>query len=243
MNGQGPAIPRAPLGTGRRHNGAIAQKLGVAILSGDYPPGFVLGSEVTFAEALGVSRTAYREAIQVLTAKGLVESKPKAGTRVLPRERWNLLDADVLGWAFTGEPDIGFIRNLFELRAIFEPAAAELAASRRTDADLAIMHEALQAMEEHTLATAAGRAADRDFHAAILRATCNDALLVLSSSIGAAVNWTTQFKQRARALPRNPIPEHRLVFDAIAASDGEAARAAMRNLVDLALEDTRRSMA
>ena len=97
-------------------------------------------------------------------------------------------------------------------------------------------------MEEHTLATEAGRSADRDFHAAILRATHNDALLVLSSSIGAAVNWTTQFKQRARALPRNPIPEHRLVFDAIAAGDGEAARAAMRNLVDLALEDTSRSM-
>ena len=242
MNGPDPSPPRPPLGTGRRHHGAIAQKLGVAILSGDYPPGFVLGSEVTFAEALGVSRTAYREAIQVLTAKGLVESRPKAGTRVLSRERWNLLDPDVLGWAFTGEPDIGFIRNLFELRAIFEPAAAELAARRRTDTDLTIMREALQAMEEHTLATEAGRSADRDFHAAILRATHNDALLVLSSSIGAAVNWTTQFKQRARALPRNPIPEHRLVFDAIAAGDGEAARAAMRNLVDLALEDTSRSM-
>ena len=118
MNGPDPSPPRPPLGTGRRHHGAIAQKLGVAILSGDYPPGFVLGSEVNFAEALGVSRTAYREAIQVLTAKGLVESRPKAGTRVLSRERWNLLDPDVLGWAFTGEPDIGFIRNLFELRAI-----------------------------------------------------------------------------------------------------------------------------
>ena len=64
-----------------------------------------------------------REAIQVLTAKGLVESRPKAGTRVLPRNRWNLLDPDVLAWAFAGEPDIQFVRDLFELRAIVEPAA------------------------------------------------------------------------------------------------------------------------
>lgn len=229
-------------GTGRRHHGAIAKKLGTAILSGEYAPGEVLGSEVAFSEALGVSRTAYREAMQVLTAKGLVESKPKAGTRVLPRGRWNLLDPDVLAWAFAGEPDIQFIRDLFELRAIVEPAAAALAAARRDLADLQAIGHALDAMEHHTLASEAGRAADRDFHTAILRAAHNDALLVLSSSIGAAVNWTTQFKQRDRALPRNPIPDHRRVHDAIAAGDPEAARATMRVLVDLAQEDTRWSM-
>ena len=233
---------REPRGTGRRHHGAIAHKLGVAILSGEYAPGQVLGAEVIASEALGVSRTAYREAVQVLTAKGLVESRPKAGTRVLPRDRWNLLDPDVLAWAFSGEPDIQFIRGLFELRAIVEPAAAGLAAQRRDGSDLKVMEEALSAMQQHTLASEAGRAADRDFHTAILRATRNDALIVLSSSIGAAVNWTTQFKQRARALPRNPIPDHRRVFDAIAASNAEAALIAMRDLVDLALDDTSRSM-
>mgnify|MGYP002353467551 CR=1 FL=1 len=158
--------------------------------------------EVAFAEELQVSRSAYREAIQVLTAKGLVASRPKAGTRVLPRDRWNLLDPEVLGWAFAGEPDIEFVRSLFELRAIVEPAAARLAAQRRDKADLKAMKDALTAMRRHTLTTEAGRAADRDFHKAILQATRNDALLTLSASIGAAVNWTTQFKQRARALPR-----------------------------------------
>ena len=233
---------REPRGTGRRHHGAIAQKLGEAILSGDYAPGHVLGAEVIAAEELGVSRTAYREAVQVLTAKGLVESRPKTGTRVLPRHRWNLLDPDVLAWAFAGAPDIQFIRGLFELRAIIEPAAAALAAQRRDDADLEVMKSALIAMQEHTLSSEAGRAADRDFHTAILRATRNDALIVLSSSIGAAVNWTTQFKQRARALPRNPIPEHRHVYDAIFAGKAKAAGVAMRKLVELALDDTRRSM-
>ncbi len=233
---------RAPRGTGRRLRGAIAHKLGVAILSGEFAPGATLSGEVAFSEALDVSRSAYREAMQVLSAKGLVESRPKAGTRVLPRNRWNLLDPDVLAWAFAGEPDVQFIRSLFELRAIVEPAAAALAAERRDSADLKIMRDALAAMSHHTLASEIGRAADRDFHNAILRATRNDALSVLSASIGAAVNWTTQFKQRQRALPRNPIPDHRRVLDAIAAKDAIAANRAMAVLVELALEDTRAAM-
>jgi DNA-binding FadR family transcriptional regulator len=233
---------RTPRGTGRRLHGAIAHKLGTAILSGKYAPGDTLSGEVAFAEELEVSRSAYREAVQVLTAKGLVESRPKAGTKVLPRNRWNLLDPEVLAWAFAGEPDVEFVRSLFELRAIVEPAAAKLAAERRDKADIKAMKDALAAMRRHTLATDAGRAADRDFHNAILAATHNDALQVLSASIGAAVNWTTQFKQRARALPRNPIPDHVRVFDAIVAGDGAGASDAMRVLVDLALDDTRSAM-
>ena len=238
-----PPAPRSPRGTGRRLHGAIAHKLGVAILSGEYGPGDTLSGEVAFSEALDVSRSAYREAVQVLTAKGLVESRPKAGTRILPRARWNLLDPDVLAWAFAGEPDRAFVRSLFELRAVVEPAAARFAAERRDKADLKAMRDALAGMRRHTLTTEAGRTADRDFHDAILRATRNDAMIALSASIGAAVNWTTQFKQRARALPRNPIPDHARVYDAIAASDLDAAAAAMRLLIDLALEDTSSAMA
>ncbi len=234
---------RETRGPGRRLHGAIAHKLGTDILSGKYAPGDILSGEVAFAEELKVSRSAYREAIQVLTAKGLVASRPKAGTRVLPRDRWNLLDPEVLGWAFAGEPDVEFVRSLFELRAIVEPAAARLAAQRREKADLKVLKEALSAMREHPLTTEAGRAADRDFHNAILHATHNDALMVLSASIGAAVNWTTQFKQRSGVLPRNPIRDHARVYDAIAAGDAQAAAEAMNMLVELALEDTRSVMA
>jgi len=234
---------RSPRGKGRRLRGAIAHKLGVAILSGKYAPGETLSSETVFAESLDVSRSAYREGIQALIAKGLVESRPKAGTRVLPRDRWNLLDPDVLGWAFAGEPDPQLVRSLFELRLIIEPAAAGMAATKRDRSELKRMKEALAAMRRHSLATDLGRAADRQFHDTILRATRNDALVVLSASIGAAVSWTTQFKQRLRALPRNPIPDHVLVYDAIAAADPDAASAAMRRLVELALEDTQSAMA
>lgn len=236
-------VKRATGNTGRRFHGAIAQKIGTAIVSGEYAPGDTLSSEIAFSETLQVSRSAYREAMQVLAAKGLVESRPAAGTRVLPRTRWNLLDPDVLAWSFSGgEPDIEFIRSLFELRAIVEPAAARLAAQRREKDDLKRMKDALAGMRRHTLAAEAGRSADRDFHDSILRATRNDALITLSASIGAAVSWTTQFKQRARALPRNPIPDHVRVYDAIAAGDADAADAAMRLLVDLAFEDTDSSM-
>lgn len=240
-----PIEPQGPLerrSTGRRLRGAIAHYLGRAIVSGAIKPGERLTGEVANAEALDVSRSAYREAVRVLTAKGLVASRTKAGTRVQPRSRWNLLDPDVLAWAFAGEPDPGFVRNLFELRAIVEPAAARLAAERRGKEDVKAMRAALADMRRHTLATEAGRSADRAFHDAVLRATGNDALITLSASIGAAVNWTTQFKQRTRTLPRDPVPDHARVSDAIAAGDPNAAEAAMRALIDLALEDTRNAM-
>lgn len=248
MNEELPIAPqngpdrRPERSTGRRLRGAIAHYLGKAIVSGVIRPGERLTPEVASAEALDVSRSAYREAVQVLVAKGLVESRTKAGTRVQPRNRWNLLDPDVLAWAFSGEPDPAFIRHLFELRAIVEPGAARLAAARREKNDIAAMRAALASMRRHTLATDAGRAADREFHDAILQATHNDALVALSASIGAAVSWTTQFKQRTRALPRDPIPDHARVSDAIALGDPDAAEAAMRALIELALEDTRYSM-
>lgn len=227
---------------GRRLRGAIARQLGIAILAGDHRPGDVLAGEVALAANLGVSRSAVREAIRTLAAKGLVESRSKAGTRVLPRARWALLDPDVLAWAFTGEPDVELVRQLFELRGVVEPAAAAFAAERRGDDDLAAMTDAIVAMRRHTLAVEAGRAADRAFHDAVLRATRNEALAALSAGIGAAVAMTTVFKQRARALPRDPVPDHERVLAAIASHDAEGARGAMRALVDLAANDTKSAM-
>src|SRR5438445_7215044 len=143
-------------GTGRRLHGAIARKLGADILSGDYAAGATLPTEAAATETLGVSRAAYREAVQTLIAKGLVESRPKSGTRVLPRDRWNLLDPDVLAWAFAREPDQRLIESLFELRGIIEPAAAALAASRRSREDLQALKTGLSRMRRHTLATEVG---------------------------------------------------------------------------------------
>src|SRR4029078_9340959 len=135
-----------------------------------------------------------------------------------------------------------FVRDLFELRAIVEPAAASLAAERRDKEQIAAMRDALGKMRRHTLATEEGRAADRSFHDALLLATHNDVFVALSASICAAVSWSTQFKQRSRALPRDPVPDHARVYEAIAAGDPDAAREAMRSLIELPHEDTRSSM-
>ena len=229
--------------SGRRLRGSIAHYLGTAIVSGRIQPGARLTGEVENAEALNVSRGAYREAVQVLTAKGLVASKTKDGTRVLPRSNWNLLDPMVLAWAFSGEPDVAFVRDLFELRAVVEPAIARLAAERRDKDDIRAMKKALADMRRHTLATEAGRAADREFHETLLRAARNEVMMSLAASIGSAVNWTTVFKQRSRALPRDPVPDHVRVFDAVVAGDGDMAARAMQALIDLAHKDTTAAMA
>ena len=226
----------------RRIHGTIAHDLGVAILAGRYAPGETLPGEVEFAHTLGVSRSAYREAVRILIAKGLVESRTRTGTRVSSRDRWNLLDPEILAWSFESEPGKDFVRDLFELRMIVEPAAAALAAERRGEADLARLHEAIDGMRRHGLATPEGQAADRLFHTAILSAARNAPLLTLSSSIGAAVNWTTIFKQRRRGLPRDPLPDHVKLYDAIVAGKPAAARAQMAELVRLALEDTELSL-
>ncbi|WP_442947094.1 FadR/GntR family transcriptional regulator [Novosphingobium sp.] len=220
-----------------RLHGSIARDLGIAIVTGRYPPGHVLSSEVDFAERNHVSRTAYREAIRILAAKGLVESRPKAGTRITDPIRWQILDPEVLAWAFEGEPSRAFINDLFELRMVIEPAAAEMAARRRTGEHLAQMGHALEEMARHGLTTPAGRAADQTFHITLLKAARNAAMLSLASSIAAAVQWTTIYKHRNNKLPRDPVPDHRLLFDAVANGDAPAAHAAMRHLIELALAD------
>jgi len=225
------------IGSSPRIHGAVARALGVEIVSGKRAPGEMLGGEIEASEKLGISRTAYREAIRILAAKGLIESRPKAGTRVTARTRWNMLDPDVLAWMFEGDPGRDFITALFELRGIVEPAACALAAARRTEAELAEMEAALAEMARHMLKTAEGQAADQRFHRTILAAARNEPLAALASTVAAAVGWTTRFKQRVRARPRDPMPDHRAVFEAIRAADPEAARAAMNELLRLALED------
>ncbi|MEJ0087265.1 MAG: FadR/GntR family transcriptional regulator [Pseudomonadota bacterium] len=234
-----PAAGSAPNNPTRllRIHGKVARELGTAIVSGRYRPGDILHGEIDASDRLKVSRTAYREAIRILAAKGLVGSRPKVGTRVNPEAEWHLLDPDVLGWMFDVNPNESFLESLFELRKIIEPEAAALAAKRRTDKHLAAMADGLRGMATHTLYTEAGRNADRDFHAALLSASANAFLISLTSGVSAAISWTTVFKQRAMPKQRDPVPDHERVYDAISAGDANAARKAMADLVDMAFLD------
>ena len=124
----------------------MAFELGSAILRGDYAPAQVLPREAELMERFDVSRTVLREALRTLTSKGLVESRPRVGTRVRAREAWNLLDADVLDWYAGVAPPLAFALKLQEMREMVEPFAAGLAASAHEADALVALRDAHDAM-------------------------------------------------------------------------------------------------
>jgi DNA-binding FadR family transcriptional regulator len=223
---------------GLRLHGTIARDLGIAIVSGKYRPGDILSGEIASSEILSVSRTAYREAIRILAAKGLVSSKPKIGTTVNKKSKWHILDPDVLEWTFEAGPDINTLNRLFELRDIVEPAAAAYAAARRSDAQLKTMKNALERMERFTLGSKEGNEADVDFHATLLQAADNPYIASLVDGFTSAIVSTNIYKQQEHPLRRDPIPDHVHVFEAIGDKDANRAHDAMRELIRLARIDT-----
>src|SRR5688572_15339627 len=116
----------------RRKPERVLDRLGQAIVAGRYAAGAKLPTEDDLARKLGVSRPSLREGLKALARKGLIESRTRRGTIALGRERWDVLDSDVLRWTAASPPDRAFLLSLIELRAIMEPAAARLAASRAT---------------------------------------------------------------------------------------------------------------
>ena len=240
-----PSVPNS--GTSKRSarpkslrlHGTVARDLGMRIVSGALVPGHLLDGEIAASEQFNVSRTAYREAIRILSAKGLVHSRPKIGTQVSPRADWHLLDPDVIGWMFSGEaPDPKLIESLFELRRIVEPDAARLAAMRRTPEQLERMHAGLAGVAHHGFATEAGRGCDHEFHAALLEASHNDFVISLTNGVATAIELTTAFKQDRLPAALDALPVHLEVFDAIEAQDAQRAHDAMASLVDRGFSDT-----
>ncbi|MGL5362733.1 MAG: FadR/GntR family transcriptional regulator [Bosea sp. (in: a-proteobacteria)] len=219
--------------------GQVAQVLAVAIISGQIPAGEQLPDENGLKGQIDVSRGAYREAVKVLTAKGLVEARPKSGTRAAPRSGWNLLDPDVLQWHFESNPDEKFIRDLFELRRFTEPTAARLAALRRTEEDMGKITQAFRGMSENPPYQEAAIRADLAFHDAIFMATHNDSIRCLASVVTATIQWSMvlqSVKDKASFTPA--LNDHQRVHDAILRQDGDMASACMATLVIESLNDT-----
>lgn len=219
--------------------GQVAQKLAVAIINGTFKAGELLPNEDALRSEISVSRTAYREAVKVLTAKGLVEARPKSGTRVAPRDAWNLLDPDVLSWHFRADPNETFIRDLFELRCFVEPSAARLAALRRTPADLARIEAGYRGMIENPPYAEATIRADLAFHEAIFAAAGNSTLQCLASVVSSAIQWSLLLKSADdKSFFVASLPDHERVLDAIIRRDGELAAARMSALVIDSLNST-----
>lgn len=220
-----------PRRMGSRIHAELAAGIGTRILDGTYPPGELLPNEAEWGRMFGASRTAVREAIKTLNGKGLLVSRPKVGSRVEPRERWNLLDRDVMAWHCAAMDKKAFLLSLQEVRRILEPGAALLAASRRTPGQLAQLQEALEGMR--SARTAEDMVApDVRFHLTLLACANNELLAPFGIVIEQALANMFAFTSRHNTKPGQVIPMHADVVEAIAAQRPEAARRAMTVLLD-----------
>ncbi|BBJ40385.1 FadR/GntR family transcriptional regulator [Streptomyces antimycoticus] len=220
-------------------HGQTVEALARRILGGEIPEGATLDL-VALQSELDVSLTALRESLKVLAAKGMVDARQKRGTFVRNRSDWNLLDADVLRWQFdsdrTTDADRALLRNLAEVRSIIEPAAVRLAAGRRTDADLAALDTAVDAMGAGGSDAAHAVEADLAFHRALLAATHNELLERMEMVIESGLAHRDRIVHSSPH-SQDPVPAHRAVLDAVRAQDPQAAEAAMRALLDQAGRD------
>ncbi|MDO1527611.1 FadR/GntR family transcriptional regulator [Fulvimonas sp. R45] len=216
--------------TVRNLHGQVVHELGRLIVGGEIAPGQNLPREELLAERMNVSRTALREAMKVLSAKGLIESRQKTGTRVRDTVHWNQLDADVLAWRCASMPTEDFVEKLVEMREIIEPAAAAAAARRRSPEQLARVDTAYEAM-----AAAASlddwTTADLAFHEAVLHATQNELMISLFSVIETALGTYFVLSARTAGDFKYSLPHHKKVLDAIRRRQPEVARQAMTRMV------------
>ena len=227
---------------GRGLHGQVVELIGTRIVNGEYAPGSLLLAE-SLEREFDISLTVVREALKVLAAKGMIESRQKRGTIVRPRDHWSLLDRDVLRWQTSAEPDFAYLENLAEVRLIIEPAAARLAAERRTGDDLAELDDALSAMSAAGSNLNAVVAADVRFHRALVAAAHNELLSQMSVVLESGLVLRDRFAHRS-ADDGDPIAPHRQVFDAIKAGKADVAARTIEELLanaGLELEAARRS--
>jgi DNA-binding FadR family transcriptional regulator len=229
------SIPR------ERLHDRVTREIALGIIRGSIGNGqSALSTEGDLCRHFSVSRTILREAVKVLAAKGLIEVRPRTGIRVRPRDEWNLVDPDLLGWLCEAGVDDLFIRDLCEVRAIVEPAAAELAASRASDEEIGQVMHWYRLIEANTDNEAARLEADRNFHSTIFTACHNVFLTQMNTTVGVALRATQQIGVHLPQVMGESVLAHREVADAIARRDGAAARAAMRRLIDQSTEHIRR---
>lgn len=223
----------------------VVDILAMQIIKGDYEAGSPLPVEAEICRALGVGRSSVREAMRVLADKGMIEVRPRTGTKVLDRASWRRLDPDLVRWMLAAGSDQELFADLVEARRIFEPAAAMLAAKRATGADLAHIEVALTEMIQALPGDGndgdleACVEADIAFHKAILSASGNTVLeefeVVIDGALRAAIMKSTELAQSyAKA-----IAAHGEVYEAIRMRDERRAGAAMSSLLDVAVADLR----
>jgi DNA-binding FadR family transcriptional regulator len=226
----------------RRDNlhGRLVHELGRRIVSGVYAAGQTLPTEAALVAELGSGRSAVREAVKVLTAKGLVRARTKVGTVVQPEASWHVLDPDVLAWRYENEPDDRHLEDLSGVRVAFEPEAARLAARTKDRSGVAAIQQAYLLMEQSIDDPDRFIGHDVAFHAAIVQAGGNELLEQLSSLMSVAFAAARQVHTRNVRRNKRTLPAHKAVLDAIVERRADDAFDLMRALVTGAQHDIRR---
>ena len=202
----------------------VARSIARRILSGELAQGSLVPNEMTLCEQFGVSRTALREAIKLLTSKGLLESRPKIGTKIVHRTYWNFLDAQIIEWMDgLSDPEV-FCSQFLGLRRAVEPEACALAAIHATPEQRQELSEIFQEMVKITenFNQAKWTEVDMSFHQVIFNSTNNDFYLPFGNIL------TTMFKTFIMHSSKEGdvcLNEHRLIYEAIMAGDSAKAKA------------------
>lgn len=204
---------------------AVVDILGNRIAAGHYAEGETLPIEQELADSLAVGRNALREAVKVLSGKGLIRTAPRAGTSIRPREDWNMLDPDVLKWH--ADPDIAteeFMLDLVEMRRIVEPKAAELAAVRATRDDIASILSAYETMAASGSDQQQRMEADIQFHSAVLKAAHNQVLTHFRYAIAAYLKAHSRLGEQVSADDdKEDLERHHQIALAIATGKAKSA--------------------
>jgi len=218
-------------------HGNTVDHLGEAIVAGRYAAGASIPPEPLLGEELGVSRTVVREAVKSLIAKGLVTSGPKVGTRVQTSDQWNWFDPDVIIWQSKAGLTREFLRDLQDLRRVVEPAAVRMAAERATSEDIAGIEAAFEGMRKAVHEGGDYVTYDLRFHQGLLRACHNRMIVQMSKALGALLRTSFEISTTRKDGPKDSLPLHRAVLDAVIAGHPGKAEAAILILIDGARED------
>ena len=217
----------------------VVEALGQAIVTGGWDAAGAFPIEAELCARFGVSRSVVREAVKMLTAKGLLSARPRRGTVVEPEPHWNLLDPDVLRWLLERAPSPALLAEFTQMRLGIEPQAAALAAQAvgRGQAGMLLpIREALARMQ----AAGAGQddplASDIAFHVAILHASGNRFLVQLRELVDTALRISIRMTNARKGVALASVDDHARVLHAIEAGDPVAAAAAMRALLGEALD-------
>lgn len=214
---------------GRNLTYGMLDVIGRAIVVGDYDE-TAFPTEAELARKHGVSRAVTREAVKMLTAKGLLSARPRQGTIVQPQTSWNLFDSDVLHWLLERKFSIELLRHFNQLRVAIEPEAAALAAAAATDAEQAAIGAGLARMVAAEAGADDTLAADIAFHVAVLEGSRNPFYKQFRDMVAGALATSIQFTNRIKGHSAS-IADHQAVYDAILKRDSAGARSAMRGLI------------